>query len=495
MEPGHSKESKGFERVLNARDIIVIAIGAMIGWGWVVLSGGWITSGGVLGAALGFIIGGVMVFFIGLTYAELTSAMPKCGGEHVFSMRAFGSKTSFACTWGIILGYVGVICFESCTIPLCISYIFPGFLQGYLYTVAGFDIYATWILGSFAIALFLTYINIRGIKLAAIVQTIMTLIIFFVGIFMIVSGLFLGDVSNVTSNAFVGDNSSTMLMGILAVTVLTPFFYIGFDVIPQAAEEINVPFQKIGKIMMFSIIMTVAFYVFIIIAVGLLMTPDQIASSLSGTGITSADAMKLAFSSDAIADVVILGGICGLVTSWNSFLIGSSRAMYAMADSYMIPHVFAKMHPKYHSPVNALILIGVISMLAPLFGREMMTWVVNIANMGCCVAYFLVGLSFLKLRKKEPELERPYKVKHATAVGAIAICMSGFMIMMYLIPGSGSTIGIHEFVILLAWCILGVLFAAYSKMKYKDKFGKPEGEVGTNIETPIEPHMDSGITD
>ena len=74
-------------------------------------TGGWIEKGGVVGAALGFAIGGVMIFFVGLTYAELTAAMPQCGGEHVFSHRAMGPVGSFVCTWAIILGYVGVTCF------------------------------------------------------------------------------------------------------------------------------------------------------------------------------------------------------------------------------------------------------------------------------------------------------------------------------------------------------------------------------------------------
>ena len=103
-----------FDKVFSAWDILVIAFGAMIGWGWVVSSGTWIDAGGVVGAALAFAIGGVMIFFVGLTYAELTAAMPQCGGEHVFSYKAMGPTGSFICTWAIILGYVGVTCFEAC---------------------------------------------------------------------------------------------------------------------------------------------------------------------------------------------------------------------------------------------------------------------------------------------------------------------------------------------------------------------------------------------
>ena len=86
-----NKKESEFNKVFSAWDILVIAFGAMIGWGWVVSTGNWIEKGGVLGAALGFCLGGVMIFFVGLTYAELTAAMPQCGGEHVFSYRAMGS--------------------------------------------------------------------------------------------------------------------------------------------------------------------------------------------------------------------------------------------------------------------------------------------------------------------------------------------------------------------------------------------------------------------
>ena len=89
------QKTSSFDRVLGAWDILVIAFGAMIGWGWGVSTGTWIQDGGILGAALGFVIGGIMIFFVGLTYAELTSAMPQCGGEHVFSHRAMGPIGSF----------------------------------------------------------------------------------------------------------------------------------------------------------------------------------------------------------------------------------------------------------------------------------------------------------------------------------------------------------------------------------------------------------------
>ena len=147
--------------------------------------------------------------------------------------------------------------------------------------------------------------------------------------------------------------------------------------------------------MILSIVLAVAFYALIILGVGYVMNASDIAASMEGSGLVTADAMAKAFNSSIMSKVLIIGGMCGIVTSWNSFLIGGSRAMYSMAESYMIPRTFAKLHPKYKTPVNALYLIGILSVLAPLFGRKMLVWIVDAGNFGCCLAYCMVSVSFL----------------------------------------------------------------------------------------------------
>ena len=466
-----NRKASEFDKVLGAWDILVIAFGAMIGWGWVVSSGDWIGAGGVIGAAIGFALGGIMVFFVGLTYAELTAAMPQCGGEHVFSHRAMGANGSFICTWAIILGYVGVVCFEACALPTIITYIYPPFLKGYLYTVAGFDIYASWLAVAVVMAVIMTLVNIRGVKTAAILQTALTVVIGGVGILLIVASVVTGDVSNLDGQMFVGGSTGESMRAIIKVAVTTPFFFIGFDVIPQAAEEINVPLKKIGKILVLSIVLAVAFYALVIISVGYVMNAADIESSMSGSGLVTADAMAKAFNSTIMAKVLIVGGMCGIATSWNSFLMGGSRAMYSMAEFYMIPKQFAKLHPKYKTPINALYLIGALSILAPFAGRKMLVWIVDAGNFGCCVAYCMVSISFLMIRKKEPELERPYRVPAYRFVGAMAVLMSGFMVVMYIIPGSGAALVWQEWIMAGGWCLLGVVFFVICKLQYKEKFG------------------------
>ena len=464
------KEDK-FERVLNKKDVFVLAFGAMIGWGWVVLSGEWILKAGTVGAMIAFALGGLMVLFVGLTYAELTAAMPKCGGEHVFSYRALGRNASFICTWAIVLGYISVVAFEAVAFPTVMQYLFPSYMKVHLYSVAGFDIYLTWLLVGVISSILIAAVNYFGVKTAARFQGILTIVIAIIGLSLITGSLFNGEVSNVQPLFKDGVN------GIIAVAVMTPFMYVGFDVIPQAAEEMNIPFKKIGQILILSVVMAVVWYVAIIGGVSLAMSSTQIETS----ELVTADAMANVFFNSPIASkVLIIGGIAGILTSWNSFYVGGSRAIYSMAESGMLPSFLARLHHKYKTPCNAVILVGVISSLAPFLGRKMLVWLSDAGGLTIVVAYLIVSISFLVLRKKEPEMSRPYKVKHGKLVGTIAVIMCVVLAIMYL-PGSpAALVWPYEWGILIAWTVLGSVFFVWAKVanKYEkqleEKFFKKE---------------------
>ena len=216
-------ENNRFKRVMSATDILVVAFGAMIGWGWVVSSGRWIQNAGVIGTVVAFIIGGVMIYFVGMTYAELTPAMPKVGGEHVFSYKAFGPTGSFICTWALILSYIGVVCFEAVSLPTIASYIFPSFNQGYLYTVAGSDVYLTGIILASLCTIGIIVINILGIKAASIFQTALTITIAAVGVILVIASAINGDATNLDGQIIIGEGLGSV-QNVLSVAVVAPFF-------------------------------------------------------------------------------------------------------------------------------------------------------------------------------------------------------------------------------------------------------------------------------
>ncbi|WP_339061295.1 APC family permease [Tepidibacillus marianensis] len=379
-----------FLRVLTSKDVLVLSIGAMIGWGWVVLTGNMIKTAGSIGSMLAFAVGGLMVILVGLTYAELTSAMPKVGGEHVFVFRGLGATASFIATWFIILGYISIVAFETVALPTVLEYLLPNYKQGYLWTIAGYDTYLTWVLVGSIGSIFITAVNYLGIKFTAFLQLVLTSLIGIVGLLFIGGGLFNGSTGNMEP-LFSGG-----IEGFTSVLIMIPFFFVGFDVIPQASEEINLPYKMIGKVLLFSVILTVVWYILVILGVARALTPEKMDSS----SLVTADAMVAIFHGSWAGKLLVVAGIGGIITSWNAFYVGGSRAIYAMAKAKMLPEFLGYLHPKYKTPSNAIILIGIFSALAPLLGRQMLVWLVDASGLSIVFAYLLVTISFVVLRKK-----------------------------------------------------------------------------------------------
>lgn len=435
-----------FIRVIRRKEVLALSFGAMIGWSWVALTGGWVDGAGSVGAMSAFLLGGIMVVFVGFTYAELASAMPQAGGEHVYSHRALGSTASFICTWAILLGYVSVVAFEAVALPTVTDYLLPGFSRGYLWTVAGWDVQLTWVMVGVVAAIAMTGINILGIRTAARLQVMATTLILLVGVLLLGGGVVNGDAGNMQPLITNGAK------GFLGVMVMVPFMFVGFDVIPQSAEEIDIPFAEIGKLLMVSIAMAVFWYIAMIWAVSVgLSDAERQASSLP-----TADAMTVLLGGSWAGKLLVVAGIGGILTSWNAFLIGGSRAIYALARAGQLPASLGHLHPKYNTPHRAVLLIGALSILAPLFGRPALVWLVDAGGLGIVIAYAFVAWSFLVLRKREPDMKRPYKVRNGTIVGWVALILSIGIAGLYM-PGSpAALLWPYEWAIFIGWALLGV---------------------------------------
>lgn len=322
-----------------------------------------------------------------------------------------------------------------------------------MWNVAGWDVYLSWALVGSAGAIIMTWINIRGITTSALVQKTVTILILVAGIMLVSGALFNGDSANMEP-LFVNGTK-----GLLAVLVMTPFMFVGFDVIPQAAEEIDLPYNQIGKILIIAVVMAVFWYILMILSVSLALSPDENAASTLST----ADAMTALFGGSWAGKLLVLAGIGGIITSWNAFLVGGSRAIYAMAHARMLPSFLAKIHPKYNTPVNAILMIGALSVIAPFLGRKTLVWLVDAGGLGIVVAYATVALSFIVLRKNEPQMERPFKVANGMVVGYAALVLSLGIILLYM-PGSPSAlVWPYEWVMVGGWCLLGIIFYVWSR--------------------------------
>ena len=182
---------------------------------------------------------GIGVGMLGGRLLEGTARQPEAGGEHVYSRRALGPVWSYVCTWALLLAYVSVAAFEAVALPTALSYLAPGIRQFPLWTIGGWQVYATEIAIGVAAAFCITLINLLGVRLAAVVQAAVTVVILLAGV-LLATGAFFSPLQSVELPGFV-DGAT----GMLGVLVMVPMMFVGFDVIPQSAGEIDLPLRMI----------------------------------------------------------------------------------------------------------------------------------------------------------------------------------------------------------------------------------------------------------
>ena len=437
-------------RFLGRGDVLAVAFGAMVGWSWVVLAGEMIARAGAVGSILAFGAGAVMVWLVGLTYAELSAALSRAGGELSFTFLALGPVGAFVCGWTLVLAYAAVCAFEAVALPTVLGYLVPAFGTGDpLYTVAGWDVRPGWVLAGTAGALVIGVVNYRGIRFAAFVQQVAVGGLLLVGLAFFLPGTARGDLGNLAP-------AVTGWEGVLRVLIMTPFLYVGFDVIPQLAEEIALPRRAVGRIILLSIAMACAWYGLVQWTVGVSLPPD----TLAARALPTADAMSAVYGSPWGGRVLVLGGAVGILTSWNAFFLGASRLLFAMARGGMLPAAFARLHPRFGSPAAVVAVLTAVTAVAPFFGRPALVWLVDAGSLATVVAYLLVAVAFLVIRRRHPDLPRPYRVAAPAAVGWLAAAATVFFILLYL-PGSPSALAWpEEWLIVLLWAALGAGLAA-----------------------------------
>ena len=434
-----------FKRVLRTREVLTLSFGAMIGWSWVMLTGHWVESAGSLGALVAFGAAGVVIALIGLTYSELAAAMPKAGGEHVYTHEGLGPGWSFVCTWALLMAYSVVCAFESVALPTALEYLFPDIRLATLWTVLDAPVNLGFVAIGVGAAVVMTWINVIGIRVAALVQSVVTGAILLAGVVLFSGAALHGDATNAMPLI------ATPATGVLTVLIMAPALLVGFDVLPQSAEEIDLPARRIGWLLIGSLVLAVAWYGAIAFAAALGLDAEARVTATMAT----ADAAKTLWGGGWAGTALIIGGIGGVLTSWNAFIIGGSRVMFALAESGVLPAAFARLHPKHRTPYVGVITLGVMACVSPFFGRTILVWLINAGSFAVVVAYLFVPVAFLALRRKRPEMARPFRVKCPRFVGVAAIVLGVALLCLYLPFSPSSLAWPHEWAMVLGWAALG----------------------------------------
>jgi len=447
----------GLHRSLDGRALFALAFGSMIGVGWVTALGSWLSQAGPLGALLAFAAGGALMVCIGLCYAELTPMLPVAGGEVAFAYRAYGTGKAFLVGWTLALGYVSVSAFEAISVGRVAATLVPDLEAGEpLYRLAGDPVLPWHLLLAWLGTALITWLNYVGAAQAARFQK------WLIGLFLLLTAVFV-------TSAFAGGEWSHLeplvkgpgigsaIGGALAVFVGAPFWFVGFDVIPQGAEEAeaSLPPRRLGLLIVASIAGATLFYAAVILAVAAVGPWPQIV----GAELPTARAFELAFTSPILSQLVLLAALIGLLTSWNGFFLAGSRVLFCLGRAGILPTPFGSAHPRHGTPHRAVLFVGLVTLLAPLLGRDALLAFVDVGAFCIGVAFLGVTLTVVRLRRTAPELPRPFRIPGGLAIPRIATGGALFILAALLLPGSPAAlawpreVGLLGLFALLGWAL------------------------------------------
>ncbi|WP_336878382.1 APC family permease [Staphylococcus nepalensis] len=449
---------------LSEKFVWAIAYGSCIGWGAFILPGDWIGQSGPIPAAIGIVIGALLMILIAVSYGALVERFPVSGGAFAFSFLGFGRYVSFFSSWFLTFGYICVVALNATAFSLLIKFLLPDILEtGKLYTIAGWDVYITEILIASLLLVIFMFIAIKGTSISGSLQfyfcvalVITVLILFF--------GSFFGSNFSLENLQPLANKEKGWMTSIIMIVAVAPWAYVGFDNIPQTAEEFDFSPNKTFKLIVYSLLAAAITYVLMILYTGWLSSS---ANGLNGqlwlTGAVTSDAFG--YIGLAILSIAI---IMGIFTGLNGFLMSSSRLLFSMGRSGIMPSVFSKLHSKYKTPYVAIIFLVAITLIAPWLGRTALTWIVDMSSTGVSIAYFITCLSAARLFSYDKTSNTYGPVYKTLAI--LGTFVSFIFLLLLLIPSSPAGLSMPSYIALFSWLIIGLIFfiVRYPKLKQMD---------------------------
>ncbi|HEY3939223.1 MAG TPA: amino acid permease [Bryobacteraceae bacterium] len=448
-----AKGDVGLKRTLTARSLVALGIGAIIGAGIFTLTG--VAAATHAGPALiySFILAAVGCAFAGICYSEFSTMIPIAGSAYTYSYATLGELVAWIIGWALVLEYaVG-----AATVSVSWAATFDSILTSFginlpqAIVASPFDPMPGKVnLIAVLILCVISGILIRGISESAkfndfIVILKVVVVIFFIGI-----GYFFINYRNY--HPFLPPNTGEFgtfgWSGVLAGAGQIFFAYIGFDAVSTAAQEArkperDMPIGIIGSLA----ICTVLYIAYSLVLTGIVNYKElNVAAPLA----VAVDRMK---GLPWIAFLMKLGSLCGLTSVMLVMLLGQSRVFYSMSRDRLLPKLFCDVHPRFRTPWKSnLVLLLFVSLGAAFTPIARLG---SLTSIGTLFAFVVVCIAVVIMRKKEPNLPRPFKTPLVPYVPIL-----GVLVNVGLMAGLGGI----TWAAFLFWMALGlVVYFTYSR--------------------------------
>ncbi|GGD19719.1 amino acid permease [Nocardioides daphniae] len=464
-EPEHR-----LNKSLSALDLTIFGVGVIVGAGIFVYTGTVAAQNSGPAISLSFVIAGLACALAALCYAEFASTLPVAGSAYTFSYATFGEFVAWLIGWDLVLEFtVGGAALASS---------FSGYLQSLLEGTP-FEVPAA--LGSstdgvvnlpaVVIAVIVTLVLARGIKLASIVNQVVTAIKLVVVALVIVMGVSYVKVANWTPfvpesrSVPAGDASfwSSPLVtslfglepavygwaGVMAGAAVVFFAFLGFDVVATVAEETKDPQRDVPRGILASLAIVTALYVMVSLVITGMQNYADIDPDDSAPLATAFEVV----GQDWVSTLIGVGATIGLTVVTMTLVMGQTRVGFAMARDGLLPGWLAKVHPEYRTPSRITLLCG--TGVALLAGFVDFATLGHLVSIGTLFAFVLVAVGVMILRRTRPDLDRGFRVPAVNLLAPLSVLLSVYLML--------NLVG-ETWVRFLAWMVLGVVvYFAYSR--------------------------------
>jgi APA family basic amino acid/polyamine antiporter len=473
-----SDSERGLKRTLSAKGLVALGIGAIIGAGLFSITGGAAANNAGPAVTISFVIAAVACGFAGLCYAEFASMIPIAGSAYTYSYATMGEFIAWIIGWDLVLEYaVG-----AATVSISWSRYFVKFFGYYdihlpaSLTLSPFDT-ATLADGSIVngminlpavfIVVLMSLLLVKGTKESASVNTFIVLLKVTVVLIFIALGW--GYINQANYVPYIPDNTGEFgkfgWTGIVRAAAIIFFAYIGFDAVSTAAQEAKNPKRD----MPIGILVSLAICTVLYILFAHVMTGVTNYKSFQGADGIAPVAVAIDHMGQVGADGVIHPAypwlnksiIIAILAGYSSvimvMLLGQSRVFYSMSKDGLLPKVFSTVHKDFHTPAKSNMLFMVFVSLFAAFVPARV--VGEMTSIGTLLAFVLVCIGVIVLRKTQPDAPRSFRTPLVPLVPILGILSCVFM--MVFLPAD-------TWLRLIIWLAIGmVIYFGYSAKNSK----------------------------
>lgn len=448
------------ERSLGATSLVLLGIGAIIGAGLFSITGIAAAQNAGPAVILSFIFASIGCAFAGLCFSELASMIPVAGGAYSYTYATLGEFIAWIIGWALMLEYAT----GAAVVAISWSAYVVSFLQGFHIDLPAALVNSPWQQGHLAdgtevqgwinlpaliIVVLMSLLLIVGVNKSAKVNAVLVFIKVAVVLLFILIGFGYTQESNYTP--FIPENTGVFgefgWSGVMRAAGIVFLAYIGFDAVSTAAQEVknpqrDLPIGIIGSLF----ICTILYVLFSYVMVGLVSYKELDVAAPVAAAINQTPYLWL----NGLIKLAIIAGLTSVVLV---LLLGQSRIFYTISKDGLLPSFLSIVHPKYHTPWVAnlilMVAVGTFAAFAPL------SLVGHLTSIGTLLAFAIVCASVIVLRKTHPHLHRPFKTPLVPWIPLMGILIC--LILMF-------SLGWATWARLSIWIIIGlIVYFAYGK--------------------------------